>query len=48
MQYGASMTLNPDTALLTDPVAIQPWAATLSQHGLSQVVAVTRAGSAAA
>jgi hypothetical protein len=42
------MTLNPDPAWRTNPVAIRPWAAMLSQHGLPQVVAVTRVGSAAA
>ena len=32
------MDLNPDSAWRTDPVAIRPWAPTLSQHGLQQVV----------
>ena len=32
------MDLNPDSAWQTDPVAIRPWAPTLSQHGLQQVV----------
>ncbi len=44
------MDLDPDTAWRTDPVAIiiRPWAPTLSQHGLPQVVVVTRVDSAAA
>jgi hypothetical protein len=42
------MASNPDPAWRTSTVAIRPWAATLSQHGLPKVVAVTRIGSAAA
>ena len=42
------MASNPDPAWRTGIVAIRPWAAPLSQHGLPKVVAVTRVGSAAA
>jgi hypothetical protein len=42
------MASTPDPAWRTGTVAIRPWAATLSQHGLPKVVAVTRVGSAAA
>jgi hypothetical protein len=42
------MDRDPDSAWRTDPVAIRPWAPTLSQHGLPQVVVVTRVDSDAA
>jgi hypothetical protein len=32
------MTSNPDPVWRTNTVAIRPWAATLGQHGLPQVV----------